>query len=286
MGTYVVTGAASGMGGAAAAKLREEGHTVIGVDLKEGDVIADLSKDVSRQRAAREVLELVDGNLDGAVIAAGVGPIPGKENVELILQVNYYGAVKMLEELRPALAKNGNAKAVLVGSNSTTTMPLVPGFAVNALLKGKTDAAVKAVGVFGDRATAMAYGASKIAATRWARDNAVKREWAGEGIRLNVIAPGAILTPLLEKQLSSEKEAAAVENFPVPTGGYGDPKDIGTWIYFMLQDSADFLCGSVITLDGGTDAWFRAHDWPKAVPAHKLRSYIDRMKEFVPYNKN
>lgn len=137
MGTYVVTGAASGMGGAAAAKLREEGHTVIGVDLKEGDVIADLSKDVSRQRAAREVLELADGNLDGAVIAAGVGPIPGKENVELILQVNYYGAVKMLEELRPALAKNGNAKAVLVGSNSTTTMPLVPGFAVNALLKGQ-----------------------------------------------------------------------------------------------------------------------------------------------------
>ena len=145
------------MGGAAAAKLRENGHTVTGVDLKEGDVIANLSKDVSRQRAAREVLELADGNLDGAVIAAGVGPIPGKENVELILQVNYYGAVKMLEELRPALAKNGNAKAVLVGSNSTTTMPLVPGFAVNALLKGKTDAAVKAVGVFGDRATAMAY---------------------------------------------------------------------------------------------------------------------------------
>ena len=41
MGTYAVTGSASGMGGAAAAKLRAAGHTVIGVDLRDAEVTAD-----------------------------------------------------------------------------------------------------------------------------------------------------------------------------------------------------------------------------------------------------
>lgn len=285
MGTYVVTGSASGMGAAAADKLRAEGHRVISVDLKEGDVVADLSEREQRLRAAREVLELSGGHLDGAVLAAGVGPIPGKDKAPLIMNVNYFGVVDLLDAIRPALAKDGNAKVVVVGSNSTTTMPLVPGGAIRALLARKLDRAVKWVGVFGKNSSNMAYGASKIAVHRWVRAAAVKKQWAGEGIRLNVIAPGAILTPLLEKQLSTPDEAAAIESFPVPTGGYGDPKDIAEWIYFMLADSAEFLCGSVVTVDGGSDAWFRAHDWPKPVPAAKLRWYLKRMKEFVPYGK-
>lgn len=283
MGTYVVTGSASGMGGAAAAKLRAEGHTVIGIDLKDADIIADLSTAAGRQAAARAALEACGGALDGAVFAAGVGPIPGKENAKLIMEVNFFGVSELLVALRPALAKVDGTKVVVVGSNSTTTMPLVPGGAVRALLKGKVESAVKWVGAFGKNTTAMAYGASKIAITRWVRAQAVTKEWAGAGIHLNVIAPGAILTPLLKKQLSTPDEAKAVESFPVPIGGYGAPEDIAEWIYFMLSDTAAFLCGSVVTVDGGSDAWFRAHDWPKAVPAARLASYMKRMKGFVPY---
>lgn len=286
MGTYVVTGSASGMGGAAAEKLRAEGHEVIGVDLKNAEIIADLSTGAGRAEAVRSVLELSGGELDGAVLAAGVGPIPGKENVELILQVNYFGITELLEGLRPALAKKDSAKVVVVGSNSTTTMPLVPGGAIKALLKNNVESAVKRTGLFGKNAPNMAYGASKIAVTRWARAAAVTREWAGEGIRLNVIAPGAILTPLLEKQLSTPDEAAAIESFPIPVGDYGNPEDIAAWIDFMLSDSAEFLCGSVVTVDGGSDAWFRAHDWPKPVPAAQLRWYLKRMKEFSPYGRS
>ncbi len=54
MGVYVVTGAASGMGKASADRLREAGHTVIGIDLKDGDVVADLSTaEVARPRSRR-----------------------------------------------------------------------------------------------------------------------------------------------------------------------------------------------------------------------------------------
>jgi NAD(P)-dependent dehydrogenase (short-subunit alcohol dehydrogenase family) len=52
MGTYAVTGSASGMGQAVAQKLRANGHTVIGVDIKEADVVADLSTPAGRRAAA------------------------------------------------------------------------------------------------------------------------------------------------------------------------------------------------------------------------------------------
>lgn len=281
MGTYLVTGSASGMGRAAAEALRAQGHRVIGLDLKEGEVIADLSTKDGRNRAVTDILAACEGNLDGAVLAAGLGPQPGKERCPIIMQVNFFGVVDLLKGLHGALAANGGAKVVIVGSNSTTTMPMIPTRAVNALLRDDLEKATKVVGIFGDKSPNFAYGASKIAVTRWMRRAAVTEEWVGRGILLNAIAPGAILTPLLEKQLADPETAQAIHDFPVPTGGFGKPEQIGAWIAFMLGEQAEFLCGSVIMLDGGTDAFFRSDDWPVAVPAVKLRWYMNRMKEFA-----
>jgi hypothetical protein len=52
------------------------------------------------------------------------------------------------------------------------------------------------------------------------------------------------------------------------------------WICFMLSDAADFLCGSIVFVDGGTDAYFRPDDWPRALPAHRLPGYLRRFKGF------
>lgn len=278
MGVYVVTGAASGMGRAVADKLREAGHTVIGVDLRDVEIVADLSTPQGRRAAIDGVLAAVDGRLDGAVLAAGVGPAPGAERPRMIYEVNYRGAVELLEGWRVALAETTDAKVVVFGSNATTTTPAVPGRAIRALLAGDVDKALRAVRIFGRNAPAMAYGASKIAVTRWARRHAVTDAWAGAGIRLNVLAPGAVLTPLLEKQLETPAEAATIRRFPVPIGGFGDPGDLADWAVFMLSDSARFLCGSVIFVDGGSDAHFRADDWPRAVPLRKLPGYLRRFR--------
>ncbi|OOK71116.1 3-alpha-hydroxysteroid dehydrogenase [Mycobacterium kansasii] len=77
MGTYAITGAASGMGRAAAVRLRDHGHTVIGVDLKDADVVADLSTPQGRAQAADGVVAASGGRLDGAVLAAGLGQARG-----------------------------------------------------------------------------------------------------------------------------------------------------------------------------------------------------------------
>jgi NAD(P)-dependent dehydrogenase (short-subunit alcohol dehydrogenase family) len=280
VGVYAVTGAASGMGHAAAQRLRADGHRVVTVDLRDADITADLSTPDGRAHAAAAVLSATEGHLDGAVLAAGVGPRPGWGSAAGILSVNYFGVVDLVRAWQPALAAAGSAKVVAIGSNSATTMPMVPRRAVRALLRDDLPGAVKAVRMFGSTAPAMAYGASKIAVMRWVRRTAVQPMWAGAGIRLNAIAPGAVDTPLLGEQLASPRQARAVNTFPVPVGGFGDPAHLAAWIRFMLSEDAEFLCGSVIFVDGGSDAYFRADDWPGRVPATAIPRYLYRLAAF------
>lgn len=275
-----MTGAASGMGRAVADKLAAGGHTVITVDIAEATVRADLSTPAGRRAAATAVLERCGGRLDGAVLAAGLGPAPGRDRPRLIAEVNYFGVVDLLEAWRPALAAADAAKVVVFSSNSSSTVPMVPGRAVRGFLEGDIERVLRTLRVFGKQAPTFAYAASKIAISRWVRRTAVTKEWAGAGIRLNAIAPGAVLTPLLEQQLATPAEAKQIRRFPVPIGGFGDPGQLADWVVFMLSDAADFLCGSVVFVDGGSDAWFRADDWPRGVPARRLRGYLRRMKEF------
>lgn len=278
MGTYAVTGSASGMGGAVVAKLRDAGHTVITVDIKDADIVADLSTPAGRRCAADEVRARCDGRLDGAVLAAGLGPTPGAERV--ITEVNYFGVVELLEAWRPSLAAADRAKVVVFSSNSTTTVPAVPRRAIRALLDGDAGKAVRTYRLLGPAGPPMAYAASKIAVSRWVRRHATTPDWAGAGIRLNALAPGAIMTPMLERQLATPAEAKQIRRFPVPIGGFGDAGQLADWVVFMLSGSADFLCGSIVFVDGGSDAYFRADDWPRAVPARRLISYLLRTRQF------
>lgn len=278
MGQYVVTGARSGMGSAIAERLVAAGNRVISVDLADADVVADLSTVDGRKAAAGAVLELSGGRLDGAVLAAGIGPIPGRGMSRRILDVNYLGSVELVEAWRPALAAAGDSRVVAIASNSTTTTPIVPSRAVKALLAGDPSRADAALKKFGKRAPVFAYAASKIALSRWVRRTAVTSEWAGSGIRLNALAPGAVLTPLLESQLADPEQAPLIQQFPIPVGGFGDAGELADWAVFMLGPSARFLCGSVVFVDGGSDAWFRADDWPRPVPLRALRRYLKRMK--------
>jgi pilus assembly protein CpaC len=68
--------------------------------------------------------------------------------------------------------------------------------------------------------------------------------------------------------------------FPIPIGGFGEAGQLADWVVFMLSDSADFLCGSVVFVDGGSDAYFRPDDWPRAVPARRLLSYLRRTRQY------
>jgi NAD(P)-dependent dehydrogenase (short-subunit alcohol dehydrogenase family) len=282
MGSYVVTGAASGMGRAVADRLLAAGHEVITVDLRDAVVTVDLSDPDGRRSASAQVLALAGGRLSGAVLAAGVGPERRRE--EVIAQVNYVAPVHLLSAWRAALARAAEdtgvtSKVVVFGSNSASVTPGIPRALVRSYLRERPRTRAAIVRILGRNGAAFTYGASKLALSRWVRAEAVKPAWAGAGIRLNVIAPGAILTPLLQLQLDGP-DRNRIETFPVPTGGYGDPGDIADWSVFMLSPAADFLCGSVIYVDGGTDAYFRANAWPASSGLASVPRWLLRLKAF------
>lgn len=256
MGTIVVTGSAGGIGRATCARLTAGGHRVIGVDVRDADVVADLSNAAGRDAMVRAVEDACGGVLDGLVAAAGIMG-DGPE----VVSINYFGAVATLAGLRPMLARAEQPRAVAISSNSTTAQPgLAPEF-VDLILEGDEDAARAAT----EKYRGVAYPGSKLALARWVRHHAVTAEWIGEGIALNAIAPGLIATPMTEDSMEFIL-GLGDEIFPIPSKRPGRPEEVAAFLAFLLSPEAGFFCGSVLFIDGGTDATLRADDWPAPLP--------------------
>ena len=254
MGTIVVTGSAGGIGAATASRLVGTGHRVIGVDLRDADVLADLSTAEGRSAMVEGVTEAAGGVLDGVVAAAGVNGKPG----ELTVSVNYFGAVATLEGLRPLLTRGRNASAVAVCSNSATTQPGLSDAIVAACLDGDEDETRRLAA--DDPQGLASYGSSKLALARWLRNRAVTPEWIGEGIRLNAIAPGFIRTPMTHD--IEDMVFGLGDIFPMPMGRPGTAAEVAALLTFLLGPDSSFFCGSVLVMDGGTEAALRPDDWP------------------------
>jgi len=257
--TVVVTGSASGMGAATRARLEADGQRVIGVDLRDADVVADLGTAEGRRAAIDGVVALADGSIDGLVTwagLAGLDALPGS----LLVSVNYFGTVELLDGLRPLLAAGDRPAAVAISSNSTTVQPGIPMDVVEACLAGDEPGARKAA----DAAGAMAvYPATKTAVARWTRRNAVRSEWAGAGITLNAVAPGVVETPMLQATREDPVIGQYIDVFEVPVGRKGTADELAAFVQFLLGPDARFFCGSVLFVDGGTDAHFHPDDVPQ-----------------------
>lgn len=251
MGVIALTGSASGIGAALRARLTGAGERVIGVDIRDADVIADLTKPAGRAAAMDAIRSKCGGRLDGLVVCAGVGPTV--EPWSTIVSLNYFGAQVLLEGLRDTLAAAGNAAAVAVVSNSAT-LPGVDSEIVTACLEGDEE---KARRLADEMSGHHAYTGSKLALARWVRRNAPGPQWAGSRLRLNAIAPGAVATPLLQAGLDHPVFGPAIRGFPIPAGDFGSPDQIAAAIQFLLGPDAAFCCGSVLFVDGGTDAMLR-----------------------------
>jgi NAD(P)-dependent dehydrogenase (short-subunit alcohol dehydrogenase family) len=258
----VVTGSASGMGAATVARLRSDGQRVIGVDRHEAEIVADLSTSDGRSLAIDEVRRLAGDSIDGLVTWAGVA---GLSDVAggLLVSVNYFGTVELLEGLRPLLAVGESSGAIAISSNSTTCQPGIPMSLVAQCLAGDEEGAREAADQAGALAT---YPATKLAVARWVRRNAPSEAWAGEGITLNAIVPGAIETPMLQATRDDPTIGKFIDAFPIPVGRTGTPRELAEFVAFLLGPSARFCCGSLFFIDGGTDALFRPEDVPVPMP--------------------
>jgi NAD(P)-dependent dehydrogenase (short-subunit alcohol dehydrogenase family) len=142
---------------------------------------------------------------------------------------------------------------------------------LRALLAGDGERAVRSLRFFGRNAPVFAYAASKIALSRWLRRAAVTPDWAGAGIRLNALAPGAILTPLLatnygrgEKGYERAKEDLKTSQ-AVPRAGM--PEDIARCALWLASDESTFVTAQAICVDGGFGA---GREWAKQAQGFKV----------------
>ncbi len=93
-----------------------------------------------------------------------------------------------------------------------------------------------------------AYGASKAAVTQLMKSLAIA--WAGDGIQVNAIAPGFIVTEQSARSRTDPDHVAAV-NLRTPLGRWGQPQDIAGTALFLASDAAEFITGACIPVDGG-----------------------------------
>ena len=257
MGTYVVSGSASGMGLATAAWLRDAGHEVIGVDVRDAEVVADLSSHQERSEALAEIGSLCRGRLDGVALFAGLVGLTGRPS-HLLASVNYFGSVELFEGLRPMLAAAGQSFALAACSNSMTCMPGISEDLVQALLSGD-EAHAREVADLGP--SVMAYPATKIALARWLRRNAPTPEWVGAGIRLNAIAPGVVETPMVAETRADPVLGDLIKDFKVPMDRGATATEVAELAGFMIT-KATFMVGSIVLVDGGTEAQLRPDVYP------------------------
>lgn len=249
MKTAIVTGSASGIGACVKSRLTAEGFDVIGIDLKGEAINADLSTAEGRQKAIDEALKKSRGKIDRLVLAAGLGG--HLEDGALVAKVNYFGALAVLDGLKAALVAAGG-RCVVIGSFSATMFIEADNPVVVALLANDE---AKAMEVIGDLHAAKTYATSKHALTRAVRHRSA--EWGNAGVTLNIIAPGQTATPMQQGAADHPTISKALSNIPVPKKRVATPDEMAGIIQFMLSDAADYMQGSVIYVDGGTDAQLR-----------------------------
>jgi NAD(P)-dependent dehydrogenase (short-subunit alcohol dehydrogenase family) len=251
--TYVVTGAASGIGKATSELLVERGHRVIGVDIANADVSVDLATAEGREALVERVRDRSGGSIDAVLAIAGLAtPTPAT------VAVNFFGTVATLRGLRPLLLESSAPRAVAVSSMAALFPPDEP--LLDALLReDESSALARAAELARDAETgALIYGTAKRALSRWVRRTAPGPDWAGTSIALNVIAPGVVRTPMTaELTATDEGRKQLAEMVPMPLNGFFEPRDAAQLLAWLSSEENGHLCGQVIYIDGGSDAVMR-----------------------------
>jgi NAD(P)-dependent dehydrogenase (short-subunit alcohol dehydrogenase family) len=230
----IVTGGLSGIGVAVAARLAHDGMIVVAADISTQSMALDRTLgihpfrvDVTDQNSVATLVQAVMaayGRLDCLVHCAGIGRVlpfleTPLETFDLVLKTNLYGTFIVGQACARVMAAAGRGAIVNIGSVSG--------------LRGNAGRA--------------AYGASKGAIVTLTEVMAV--ELAEHGVRVNVVAPGPIETPLTATQHDADARTSWIE--AVPMRCYGRPEDVASAAAFLCSDDACYITGAVFAVDGG-----------------------------------
>ena len=246
--TYAVTGAASGIGAKLAARLKSQGHIVVGYDVHEITENVDhfVHLDLNDHGAIPAAAAETPCMLDGLCNNAGVPPRRGLEDV--ILQVNFLGTraftAAMLAYLNPGASivnlasRAGHGWRESVEQVKRLAQLTHPGQIARFVATERIDAT-------------RCYNLSKEAIILWTA--AIAEEMVGRGLRVNTLSPGGIATGILDdfKRAFGAQMARNVER----AGRPGKPEEIAEVAAFVLSPASNWLKGADIAIDGGMGAF-------------------------------
>jgi NAD(P)-dependent dehydrogenase (short-subunit alcohol dehydrogenase family) len=221
----IVTGAASGIGAATAARLRAGGYEVLGIDRDRMDVTGP----GAAERAVAEALD-THGRLDVLVPAAGIVHRhsvleTSDEQWDEVVAVNLTAVFRWCRAAIAAMRERGGGSIVTVGS----------GWGLVAGPRAASYAATKAAVVNLTRALAIDHG----------RD----------GIRVNCVCPGDTDTPMLRdelRELGLDPETALAESAAArPLGRIVTADEVAAAIAFLASDAASGITGATLVVDAG-----------------------------------
>lgn len=230
----VITGGNSGIGYAAAKRLKASGANVIitgrrkdaidkaAAELQVVGLVADQSRLSDIENLARQV-EGQFGKVDILVVNAGITKFSTIEQIEEsqfdeMMNVNFKGAYFTLSRFIPLL--NDGASVIMLSSTSATISPQ----------------------------TASVYAASKAAINAVVKIAAL--ELAPRKIRINAVSPGPIATEIMTKiGLNETLENQLIQS--VPAGRMGKAEEVASMIHYLAGEEASFLTGANFLVDGG-----------------------------------
>lgn len=242
----VVTGSSSGIGRATARTLAAEGYDLVLHGLLDSEQLAEAQAECE-QRQARvvavagdmrderivewliETAETTFGRIDAVVSNAGAGLT---KNFLDIGPDDWRDVIALHLGAATALCR-GAFKFLQAHGGSVVLMSSV---AAGVSLPGRA-----------------AYGTAKAAIEGLARN--LGCEWARDGVRVNAVAPGTILTPLVEANFSTGLLDPNGVLDRTPMHRFGTPEEVASVVHFLLSDASSYMTGQTLHVDGGWSSW-------------------------------